>query len=30
MAKWGLSKRELEPYFSDYLREHPVATGVEA
>jgi len=30
LAKWGLSKRELEPYFSDYLKEHPVATGVEA
>jgi hypothetical protein len=30
LAQWGLSRRELEPYFSDYLREHPVATGVEA
>jgi hypothetical protein len=29
LAKWGLSKRELEPYFSDYLREHPVATAKE-
>jgi hypothetical protein len=30
LAKWDLSKRDLEPYFADYLREHPVATGVEA
>jgi hypothetical protein len=30
LAKWGLSRRDLEPYFADYLREHPVATGVEA
>jgi hypothetical protein len=29
LAEWGLSKRDLEPYFSDYLREHPVATGKE-
>lgn len=25
LGEWGLSKKELEPYFSDYLREHPVA-----
>lgn len=30
LADWGLSKKELEPYFSDYLRAHPVATSVEA
>jgi hypothetical protein len=30
LAEWGLSKKDLEPYFSDYLREHPVATSQEA
>ncbi|CAN7321663.1 sulfotransferase [Phenylobacterium sp. LjRoot225] len=30
LAEWGLSKKDLEPYFSDYLRAHPVASGVEA
>jgi hypothetical protein len=30
LAQWGFSKQELEPYFSDYLRVHPVATSVEA
>ena len=30
LSKWGLSKRDLEPYFSDYLKVHPVATSVEA
>jgi hypothetical protein len=30
LADWGFSKRDLEPYFSDYLRTHPVATGREA
>ncbi|WP_334181790.1 sulfotransferase family protein [Novosphingobium sp.] len=25
LGEWGLSKEELMPYFSDYLREHPVA-----
>lgn len=30
MAQWGLSKEALEPYFSDYLRAHPVATSQEA
>ena len=29
LAEWGLSKKDLEPYFSDYLRAHPVATGAE-
>jgi hypothetical protein len=29
LAEWGLSKKDLEPYFSDYLKAHPVATGVE-
>lgn len=27
---WGFSRAELEPYFSDYLKEHPVATGEES
>jgi hypothetical protein len=27
LADWGLSKRDLEPYFADYLRVHPVATS---
>jgi hypothetical protein len=30
LAQWGFTKRELEPYFSDYLRAHPVATNVES
>jgi hypothetical protein len=25
LAQWGLSKADLEPYFADYLRAHPVA-----
>ena len=25
LSQWGLQRRELEPYFSDYLRVHPVA-----
>lgn len=29
LADWGLSKKDLEPYFSDYLRAHPVATRAE-
>jgi hypothetical protein len=29
LAEWGFSKQDLEPYFSDYLKEHPVATNVE-
>jgi len=27
LSNWGFSKADIEPYFSDYLREHPVATG---
>lgn len=30
LSEWGFSKKSLEPYFSDYLRAHPVATSVEA
>jgi hypothetical protein len=30
LAEWGLTKKDLEPYFSDYLRAHPVATNQEA
>ncbi|WP_297489752.1 sulfotransferase [Acidocella sp.] len=30
LAEWGFTKQELEPYFSDYLRTHPVATAKEA
>jgi len=30
LAEWGFSKQDLEPYFSDYLKVHPVATSVEA
>lgn len=26
LEEWGFSKDELAPYFSDYLREHPVAS----
>jgi len=29
LAQWGFSKQDLTPYFSDYLRAHPVATGAE-
>jgi hypothetical protein len=29
LAQWGFSKDDLTPYFSDYLRAHPVATGRE-
>jgi hypothetical protein len=29
LAQWGFTKQDLEPYFSDYLRAHPVATSVE-
>lgn len=29
LAQWGFSKDDLAPYFSDYLRAHPVATGAE-
>jgi hypothetical protein len=30
LAEWGLTKKDLAPYFSDYLKAHPVATSVEA
>lgn len=30
LEQWGFSKRDLVPYFSDYLRVHPVATDKEA
>jgi hypothetical protein len=30
LADWGLTKKDLVPYFSDYLRAHPVATSQEA
>lgn len=29
LAEWGFTREELEPYFLDYLRIHPVATGAE-
>jgi hypothetical protein len=29
LAEWGYSREELEPYFADYLKVHPVATGTE-
>jgi hypothetical protein len=29
LAQWNLSKKDLTPYFADYLREYPVATGKE-
>jgi hypothetical protein len=29
LAEWGLTRQDLEPYFADYLKVHPVATGVE-
>jgi hypothetical protein len=28
LSQWGFTKQDLEPYFSDYLREHRVATSV--
>ena len=28
-AQWGLSKADLEPYFADYLRTHPVPIHVD-
>jgi hypothetical protein len=30
LAQWGFSKKDLLPYFSDYLRAYPVATAQEA
>ena len=29
LSQWGFTKQELAPYFSDYLKAHPVATGAE-
>lgn len=28
LAEWGLSEQQLQPYFADYLRVHPVAHSV--
>lgn len=30
LSQWGFSRKDLEPYFADYLRAYPVATGKEA
>ena len=30
LAEWGFTRKDLEPYFADYLRVHPVATSKEA
>lgn len=30
LADYGMRKKDLEPYFSDYLKVHPVATSREA
>jgi hypothetical protein len=27
LSQWGFTKQDLAPYFSDYLRAHPVATS---
>jgi hypothetical protein len=27
LAGWGFTKKDIEPYFADYLKVHPVATG---
>jgi len=29
LAQWGFTRQDLEPYFSDYLRVHPVAGSAE-
>ncbi len=29
LSQWGFTRQELAPYFSDYLKAHPVATGAE-
>jgi hypothetical protein len=29
LAQWGFTRKDLEPYFADYLRVHPVATSKE-
>ena len=30
LAEWGFTRKDLEPYFAEYLRVHPVATSEEA
>lgn len=30
LTQWGLTRKGLESYFSDYLKAHPVATSMEA
>ena len=30
LAEWGFTRKDLEPYFSEYLKVHPVATSVES
>lgn len=29
LSQWGFTRQELAPYFSDYLKVHPVATSAE-
>lgn len=29
LGEWGFTRKEIEPYFSDYLKVHPVATEEE-
>jgi hypothetical protein len=29
LSQWGFTRQELAPYFSDYLKAHPVATSAE-
>ena len=29
LTEWGFTRMDLEPYFADYLKVHPVATSVE-
>lgn len=30
LKEWGYTKKDLEPYFADYLKVHSVATGTES
>jgi hypothetical protein len=30
LEEWGFTKNDLEPYFADYLKVHPVAGGAAA
>jgi len=30
LSQWGFRRQDLEPYFSDYLRVHPVDTSADA